>query len=424
MHPSCDWRVVCVLHGLVKTRGSGVACGLWRVHARGIRSSCQHVGRRHSHMLAEVVNTHAVVLWTSWFENLGLGGAVVAIGPDAVELEADARGAGPGVGGGRVTLDFPPSTSFTCSHDCQDQLVPAYGRNEMVRMARTLEALMAVVLVHEDIICEMVREPNHTVCARFGGGGRQARTLLGFSWLVVLLGRKAEIGHLGALWEQPADCWVVRHGDGHAVGSLGSSILRRGAYGSRPGRVWWWWWWWCPAAGRVGRGKIGGGGGESLRRAQPRQKRPATSNTTNATQLGSFVIGWAGWAGSCTTTGVRVQIPPVFGAAAQCSEKGRSGLFVKVILLARPRSGGVWCRVSVMRSGWVGEAACDRDRLRSPEVRKCVDIKEVRDRPGSKTNPAEGHVSSILEYSRLPYRPVHVPRHRAGQWRGRRGDLS
>lgn len=53
----------------------------------------------------------------------------------------------------------------------KDQLVPAYGRNEMVRMARTLEALMAVVLVHKDIICEMVREPNHTVCARLGGGG-------------------------------------------------------------------------------------------------------------------------------------------------------------------------------------------------------------------------------------------------------------
>lgn len=59
--------------------------------------------------------------------------------------------------------------------------------------------------------------------ASVGSPGERARTLLGLSWLMIRLGRKAEVGHGGALRQQPANCWIVGHGDRHAVRSLEES---------------------------------------------------------------------------------------------------------------------------------------------------------------------------------------------------------
>lgn len=44
----------------------------------------------------------------------------------------------------------------------------------------------------------------------------EGRTLLSLPRLVIRLGGKAEVGHLGALGEKSADSRIVRHGDRHA----------------------------------------------------------------------------------------------------------------------------------------------------------------------------------------------------------------
>lgn len=60
--------------------------------------------------------------------------------------------------------------------------------------ARTLQSLMAVVFVYENII---YRAQVRLDCETAAGG--RARTLLGLSWLMIWLRREAEVGHLRAL---------------------------------------------------------------------------------------------------------------------------------------------------------------------------------------------------------------------------------
>lgn len=119
VHPSGDRRVVCILHGLVEARWSGVAPCLRGIHG-GVRIPGQHMGRWHGQVRAEIVDAHSLVIRTGWLEDLGLSRAVVAVGADAVKLEADACRTRPGIGGGCIALDFPSTTSFTSSHDWKD----------------------------------------------------------------------------------------------------------------------------------------------------------------------------------------------------------------------------------------------------------------------------------------------------------------
>lgn len=68
-------------------------------------------------MGAEIMDSSSLVVGAGWFENLGFSRTVVAVGTDTVKFEADACGAGPCISGCRITLDFPPSASFTGPHD-------------------------------------------------------------------------------------------------------------------------------------------------------------------------------------------------------------------------------------------------------------------------------------------------------------------
>lgn len=88
--------------------------------------------------------------------------------------------------------------------------------------ARTLESLMAIVLVYENII--------YTKEDKLDSGSKQrpvgrGRTLLGLSWLMVWLRREAEVGHLRALRQQPADGGIVRHDDRHAPSTAGVAVV-------------------------------------------------------------------------------------------------------------------------------------------------------------------------------------------------------
>ena len=59
---------------------------------------------------------------------MGLCGAVEAIRPDAVKLEADACGAWPCVGRGGITFDLSPPAAFTCSHHYDGGRVSSISR--------------------------------------------------------------------------------------------------------------------------------------------------------------------------------------------------------------------------------------------------------------------------------------------------------
>lgn len=112
----------------------------------------------HWHLLSEILDPKGLVVGASGLEDLRFRCAIVTVGPDAVKLEADASRAGPCVSGRGITLDLSSPTALTGSHN--------------------LESLVTIMLIHEHII------------------------LLGFPGLV-WLGREAEVGHLGALREQP-----------------------------------------------------------------------------------------------------------------------------------------------------------------------------------------------------------------------------
>jgi hypothetical protein len=83
-------------------------------------------------------------------------GTVEAIGTNTVQLETDAGSAGPGVGGCCIALDFPPSTPFTRSHHWVSKSITQHLGNAEERGSaatlRTLQPLVAVVLINEDII--------------------------------------------------------------------------------------------------------------------------------------------------------------------------------------------------------------------------------------------------------------------------------
>lgn len=75
------------------------------------------VGQSHLLLLITLLNRRRVELGTWRFVNLGFGGSVKSIWPNAMKLEADARRTGPSVGGGGVTFDLPSSASFAGSHN-------------------------------------------------------------------------------------------------------------------------------------------------------------------------------------------------------------------------------------------------------------------------------------------------------------------
>jgi hypothetical protein len=78
-------------------------------------------------------------------------GSVKAVGSDAVKLQADTGRTRPGICGGGVAFDFPSSASIASPHNCGiSVLMITSGPYE--RRLLTLQPLVAVVLVDEDII--------------------------------------------------------------------------------------------------------------------------------------------------------------------------------------------------------------------------------------------------------------------------------
>lgn len=70
-------------------------------------------------MWAKVVNTYILVLGTSRLKDLRFSRAVVAIGADAVELEAHTCRARPCICRSSIALDLSATAAFTCSHYCK-----------------------------------------------------------------------------------------------------------------------------------------------------------------------------------------------------------------------------------------------------------------------------------------------------------------
>ena len=75
------------------------------------------IGQSHLLLLITLGNRRRVELGTRRLVNLGLGGAIESIWPNAMKLEADTCRTGPSVGGGGVAFDLPSSASFTGSHN-------------------------------------------------------------------------------------------------------------------------------------------------------------------------------------------------------------------------------------------------------------------------------------------------------------------
>lgn len=78
-------------------------------------------------MWAEVVNTYILVLGTSGLEDLRFSGAVIAIGADAVKLQAYTCRARPCIGRSSIALDLSATAAFTCSHYCKISVSSRYA---------------------------------------------------------------------------------------------------------------------------------------------------------------------------------------------------------------------------------------------------------------------------------------------------------
>lgn len=96
-----------------------------------------------------------VVLCDRSIEGGRVGGAIEAVGLDAVQLEPDAGRARPCVRRRGIAFDLSPPAALTCSHHCV-LLAPRY--TTAVLGIRTLQSLVTVVLIHEDIIYSAVRK--------------------------------------------------------------------------------------------------------------------------------------------------------------------------------------------------------------------------------------------------------------------------
>jgi hypothetical protein len=100
--------------------------------------------------------TLVLVLNARLFEVLSSPSLIVHGWWNAVQLQSDAGRTRPCIGGCCVALDLPSPTSFAGSHN---YLRIRYGYSREIGKIPTLEPLVAVVLVDEDIVY-MIVSPN------------------------------------------------------------------------------------------------------------------------------------------------------------------------------------------------------------------------------------------------------------------------